>query len=330
MDKRMRTARRKLLKESDLDASIRLLDAQHQLGDDYFGNATTVSKLADVIVALKSELKNAGLETDVFDLDHPTQGVQRFVNELVYATLTYIINPDTVAYGYLLGTDSTSDCDGRHWTPTAARRKAQLWDETPDPRVLRGGGVPGTAAVGTPGDEGEGDDILRILIGKIDEIEACVKTQRMGGAPADLSKPHRKDLDGFRVGVGNDPKPAGSAAAYCHPVEECTQEVLHTLALCQVYQSAADNGAAAFAAAVEQHGSPAVATSGAAAGGADVSAYGFSVEESDDSDGEEMDVQEELRQLRKKIGTTGKSVVFSQVSMPAVSAACASSVITWL
>ncbi|KAK3285226.1 hypothetical protein CYMTET_7156 [Cymbomonas tetramitiformis] len=94
MDTRMRTSRRKLLKEFDLDASIRLLD-----------------ELADVIVALKSELKSDSQETDVFDLDHPTQGVQRFVNELVYDTLTYIIKPDTVAYGYLLGADSASDRD---------------------------------------------------------------------------------------------------------------------------------------------------------------------------------------------------------------------------
>ncbi|KAK3259705.1 hypothetical protein CYMTET_31310 [Cymbomonas tetramitiformis] len=41
---------------------------QHQLGDDYFGDATDVSKLAKVIVALKSELATAGLDTYVFNL----------------------------------------------------------------------------------------------------------------------------------------------------------------------------------------------------------------------------------------------------------------------
>ncbi|KAK3279518.1 hypothetical protein CYMTET_12613 [Cymbomonas tetramitiformis] len=169
MDTRFKTAVCKLLKESDLDASIRLLDAvrdsltcrtppvpvlaapddkdddatravrtkyeedkdiiggvysevrhrkwakairQHRLGDDYSGDAIDVSKLAKVIVALMSELTTASLGIDVFDLDHPTPGAQRFVNELVYDTLTYIIKPDTVAYGYLLGADSAFDRDG--------------------------------------------------------------------------------------------------------------------------------------------------------------------------------------------------------------------------
>eukprot|EP00854_Cymbomonas_tetramitiformis_P023038 gene23038-27879_t len=51
---------------------------QNHLGDDYFGDATDLSKLAKIIVALKSELATASLDvdmdTDVFDLDHPTPG----------------------------------------------------------------------------------------------------------------------------------------------------------------------------------------------------------------------------------------------------------------
>ncbi|KAK3264066.1 hypothetical protein CYMTET_27169 [Cymbomonas tetramitiformis] len=80
MDTRYKTARRKLLKKSDLDASIRLIDA-HQLEDDYFVDTTGFSKLAKAIVALKSELATASLDTDGFDIDHPNLGVQWFVND---------------------------------------------------------------------------------------------------------------------------------------------------------------------------------------------------------------------------------------------------------
>ncbi|KAK3269289.1 hypothetical protein CYMTET_22265 [Cymbomonas tetramitiformis] len=166
METRNKSTRRKRLKESDLDSSIRLPDAvrdsptcrtppvpippprteletdairvarekyesskdivvtiyskgshrkwakavrQHQLGGDYFGDSTDVSKLAKMVIAIKSEMSTAGLCCDVFALDNPTLGVQRVINELLYNTLTYVIEPDSVAYGYLLGTDSATD-----------------------------------------------------------------------------------------------------------------------------------------------------------------------------------------------------------------------------
>ncbi|KAK3236910.1 hypothetical protein CYMTET_52979 [Cymbomonas tetramitiformis] len=141
-------------------------------------------------------------------------------------------------------------------------------------------------------DRTDRDGILEKLLSRLGKIEAVIKTQRMGGAPAVLPKMNRKGLDGFRVGVSHDPRvgfdpgekkalpkcprcptagdghryhawadctlggkrhPAGSTTAYCQPVEDCTTEVLHTLALCQVYQAAADSGKDSFAAAVEQH-----------------------------------------------------------------------------
>ncbi|KAK3274999.1 hypothetical protein CYMTET_16850 [Cymbomonas tetramitiformis] len=187
------------------------------------------------------------------------------------------------------------------------------------------GGTPGTAAaVGVLGDDkADRDGILEKLLSRLVKIEAFIKTQRMGGAPAVLPKKrNRKGLDGFRVGVSHDPRvgfdpgakkalprcprcptagdehrydhawadcplggkrhPAGSTAAYCQPVEDCTTEVLHTLALCQVYQAAADSGKDAFATAVEQHGAPAVVRAGAASGRVDISAYGFAVVDSDE------------------------------------------------
>ncbi|KAK3267979.1 hypothetical protein CYMTET_23494 [Cymbomonas tetramitiformis] len=276
------------------------------------------------------------------------------------------------------------------WTPTAATRKAQLWENLDPvfcvavkvncPRLQDlhavsiaelsdlvasiyvsweqyAGGTPGTAAaVGVPGDDKtDRDDILEKLLSRLDKIEAFIKTQRMGGAPAILTKRNRKGLDGFRVGVGQDPRvgfdpgakkaspkcprcptagdghryhawadcplggkrhPARSTMAYCQPVEECTTKVLLTLALSHVYQWAADSGKDAFAAAVEQHDAPAVAKAGEASGGADISGYGFAVMESDDSEDDEMDVQEELRQLRSQIG---KAVTFGQASVPRAS-----------
>ncbi|KAK3278287.1 hypothetical protein CYMTET_13764 [Cymbomonas tetramitiformis] len=86
---------------------------QHQLGGDYFGDATDVSKLAKVVSAIKSEISTAGLSCDVFDPDNPTLGVQRAINELLYDTLTYVVELGSVAYDYLLGTDSATNRDGR-------------------------------------------------------------------------------------------------------------------------------------------------------------------------------------------------------------------------
>ncbi|KAK3279647.1 hypothetical protein CYMTET_12480 [Cymbomonas tetramitiformis] len=126
--------RRKLLKESDLNSSSGLLDA-HALGDDYFNDTTEVSKFAKVIVALKAEIPTAGLDPHVFDLDQPTLGVKSVVNEIVYDTLTCIIESDFVAYGYQVDSDSASDRDGRRalidlmiikgYVPPAVRQKLQ-------------------------------------------------------------------------------------------------------------------------------------------------------------------------------------------------------------
>ncbi|KAK3273514.1 hypothetical protein CYMTET_5069 [Cymbomonas tetramitiformis] len=171
------------------------------------------------------------------------------------------------------------------WTPAAATRKAQLW-ESLDPvfyaAVKYAGGTPGTAAaVGVLGDEKtDRDDIIGRLLAKLEKIEAFIKTQRLGGAPAVLPKRNRKGLDGFRVGV---------------------------------FQAAADGGAAAFTAAVEQHGAPAVVSVGAASGGVDISAYGFITVASGASGDDEMDVQEELRDLRHQIG---EAISMGQVSVP--------------
>ncbi|KAK3274104.1 hypothetical protein CYMTET_17699 [Cymbomonas tetramitiformis] len=47
---------------------------------------------------------------------------------------------------------------------------------------------------------------------------------------------------------------------------------------------------------------------GAASGGVDVSAYGFAVSDSEDSDGEDMDMEAELQQLRREISEAAREV----------------------
>ncbi|KAK3249862.1 hypothetical protein CYMTET_40730 [Cymbomonas tetramitiformis] len=138
-------------------------------------------------------------------------------------------------------------------------------------------------AVGVLGDEKpDRDDILGKLLARLDKIEAFIETQRLGGGKR---------------------QPADSTAAYCQPVEECTPEEVHTLALCQVFRAAAEDGASAFAAAVELHGAPAVVGVGAAAGSVDISAYGFSTGASGASGDDDIDVHEELRGHRQQVGS---------------------------
>ncbi|KAK3234075.1 hypothetical protein CYMTET_55666 [Cymbomonas tetramitiformis] len=184
-----------------------------------------------------------------------------------------------------------------NWTPTAATRKAQLW-ESLDPVFYAAvkvkfprlqdlshvslaelsdlfssiyvswqqysGGTAGTAAAaGVPGgDVSDTHDIFARLLVRLDKIEAFIKTQRLGGT---------------------------------------------------VFQAAAEDGAAAFAAAVELHGAPAVVRAGAAAGGVDISAYGFSTDDPGASGDDGIDVHEELRDLRQQIGA---ALSMGQVSVP--------------
>ncbi|KAK3285556.1 hypothetical protein CYMTET_6851 [Cymbomonas tetramitiformis] len=67
-----------------------------------------------------------------------------------------------------------------------------------------------------------------------------------------------------------------SAAAFCVPIDEEDAEGVHALAMCALFQEAADDGAEAFARAATAYGPPAVLCGGVV-GGIDVSAYGFSV-----------------------------------------------------
>ncbi|KAK3279426.1 hypothetical protein CYMTET_12691 [Cymbomonas tetramitiformis] len=73
---------------------------------------------------------------------------------------------------------------------------------------------------------------------------------------------------------------AGGTAAYCMPADGGgADEAMRTLALCHIFQVAADDGSEAFAAAVGEYGAPAV-LAGGESDEIDVSAYGFTVPES--------------------------------------------------
>ncbi|KAK3242357.1 hypothetical protein CYMTET_47945 [Cymbomonas tetramitiformis] len=77
------------------------------------------------------------------------------------------------------------------------------------------------------------------------------------------------------------------------------------VALAQVFQDAADCGPAAFAAAIEVHGAPAVLTAGGAAAELDMSAYGFSVP---------AEGQAGMRDLSARVLVSATSVSFDGAS----------------
>ncbi|KAK3240893.1 hypothetical protein CYMTET_49297 [Cymbomonas tetramitiformis] len=77
--------------------------------------------------------------------------------------------------------------------------------------------------------------------------------------------------------LGGRQHPPTSAAAFCVPIDEEDADGVHALAMCAVFQEAADDGAEAFARAATAYGPPAVLCGGVV-GGIDVSAYGFSVD----------------------------------------------------
>ncbi|KAK3233496.1 hypothetical protein CYMTET_56219 [Cymbomonas tetramitiformis] len=83
--------------------------------------------------------------------------------------------------------------------------------------------------------------------------------------------------------LGGRQHPPTSAAAFCIPIDEEDAEGVHALAMCALFQQAADDGAESFARAAAAYGPPAVLCAGAV-GGIDVSAYGFAVEQQSASD----------------------------------------------
>ncbi|KAK3273501.1 hypothetical protein CYMTET_18264 [Cymbomonas tetramitiformis] len=195
-----------------------------------------------------------------------------------------------------------------------------------------------------------GDEILIKLIAKIDRIENFIKTQRTGGAAAILPKRARKGLAGFRAGSHPDPHvgfegnqrkalpkcprcpmaddghksrygllEAGSTAAYCQSVDDCLY----------AGRAAHPGDVPGIPDRRRQRGSD--IRGGVRAirwwmrarhpvDGVAVSAYGFAVSDSEDSDGEDMDMEAELQQLRREVSEAARGVRLNQASfIPQVS-----------
>ncbi|KAK3285442.1 hypothetical protein CYMTET_6956 [Cymbomonas tetramitiformis] len=104
---------------------------------------------------------------------------------------------------------------------------------------------------------------------------------------------------------------AGGTAAYCMPAGgESADEAMHTLALCHIFQVAADDGSEAFAVTVAEYGAPAV-LAGGESDGIDVPAYGVAISDSGSGVLTELEsLTSHVRAMEDKVG-----MHLSQVSL---------------
>ncbi|KAK3236909.1 hypothetical protein CYMTET_52978 [Cymbomonas tetramitiformis] len=180
------------------------------------------------------------------------------------------------------------------WTPTAATRKAQLW-ESLDPVFYS------AVKVRYP----RLQDLAHVSLAELSDLVSSIYVsweQYAGGTPGTAAA----------VGVLGDEKPdrddiLGRLLAKLEKIRRISSRRKGL----EMFQAAADGGATAFAAAAEQHVAPAVVSAGAASGGVDISAYGFATLALGASGDDEMDVHEELRDLRHQIG---EAISMGQVS----------------
>ncbi|KAK3283625.1 hypothetical protein CYMTET_8711 [Cymbomonas tetramitiformis] len=127
-------------------------------------------------------------------------------------------------------------------------------------------------------------EVLGQLTTRLEKIEAAIKFQKAGGAASSLPRNRR----------GNIACPL-MARVQTRP---CTR----TLALCHIFQVAADDGSEAFAAAMAEYGAPAV-LAGGESDGIDVSAYGFAVSDSGSGVMSELEsLTGQVRAMEEKVG----------------------------
>ncbi|KAK3245992.1 hypothetical protein CYMTET_44460 [Cymbomonas tetramitiformis] len=163
-------------------------------------------------------------------------------------------------------------------------------------------------------------EVLGQLTTRLEKIEPAIKFQKVGGRPDVLPLFASAAAErGEEIRVIDDWKECpyggkgatGGTAAYCMPADgEGAAEAMHTLALCQIFQVAADDGPEAFAAAVAEYGAPAV-LAGGESDDIDVSAYGSTVSDSGSGVLTELEVlTSQVKAMEENVG-----VHFSQVSL---------------
>ncbi|KAK3276196.1 hypothetical protein CYMTET_15713 [Cymbomonas tetramitiformis] len=238
-------AKRRMLLDSDIDASIRLLpavmDSPTPSTPPLPVPAAARANDSDGILRARQlfEDNNAKVATVYAKgrhrqwakaFDDLAKGVIPKVNELLYDTLAYIVKTDSAAEHFLLGTDSVSDRDGRQalLDLIKASRVASLLDfaklsrrstRSFDIRLVwtrvrfwrRSNDLcaitgPSVAGAAYSGVDERVIEVLGQLTTRLEKIEAAIKFQKIGGAASSAPRNKRgKGLDGFRVGSSPTP-----------------------------------------------------------------------------------------------------------------------------
>ncbi|KAK3233860.1 hypothetical protein CYMTET_55877 [Cymbomonas tetramitiformis] len=274
-------ARKRLLRDSDLDASIRLLDAgirEDILGSKkhHYRGTDDTDRLSELVAQLRTEFESAGLDLAPFDLDDPTSLVIEKVNGLLYDVLALVVERNSVADTWLRGVDPqpilareqrlVRDNRAPDWRPTDETRKLSLYNRL-DPILYA------AVKVRYPLAGDLGGVTLRSLQALVVAIFQAWAQSDEGGASA-----REKQV----LGMDGKPSALVTSSEYTVLLEEIAAlkaledaEGLHALALVQVFQDAADIGPEAISHAALAYGPPAVLSTDGV-GGIDVAAYGFS------------------------------------------------------
>ncbi|KAK3238097.1 hypothetical protein CYMTET_51868 [Cymbomonas tetramitiformis] len=257
-----------------------------------------VEKLAKIVIILKNDFSCVGLDLAApLNSTTPPKASSRKSTSCCTtpARTLWPRSADSAAYDYLLGTDSESDRDGRRallhlvkgCVPPGVRQTLQEEHSQlrypparVDPRPLiakeqrlvrdnRSEDWTPTEATRMAKIMERIDSTLYAAVGFGRREMRALPLCNMCGQEGVDKKYHE-----YFGGKGA----SGGTAAFCMPADgEDGVEVMHTLALCHILQTAADDGADAFAEAVQFYSAPAVIADDQGIGGIDVSAYGFSV-----------------------------------------------------
>ncbi|KAK3239518.1 hypothetical protein CYMTET_50562 [Cymbomonas tetramitiformis] len=263
----------KIAQEEAAAAEVRELSLGGK--DPYFEAAKYSEKLSKIVVVLKNEFSSAGLDLSSFDLDDLVKAVIPKVNELLYDTLAYVVKTDSAAEHFrLLGTDSRLVRDNRSedWTPTESTRKYKLYERL-DPEFYA------AARVRYPMPADLRPVPLSTLTNLVTRIFVAWEQQQAelgvaagpGIAGAAYSGVDERVLEVLGLLTSRLEKIEAAIK-----FQKTGDEAMCTLALCQIFQVAADDGSDAFAAAVAEYGPPAV-LAGGESDDIDVSAYDFTV-----------------------------------------------------